>query len=124
MRMRIPRNERGVTLVLMVLFMALVLGMAALTIDYGMVKSEKAEAQRTVDAAALAGASSLIVSDPAYDKAKGARDTAGKYSELHTVGLKPVVPGEITTVPDLAANTVKVSWQRTGIHTWFANSFG
>ena len=118
------RDERGVTLVLMVLVMALILGMAALTIDYGMVKSEKAEAQRTVDAAALAGASSLIVADPAYDKAKGARDTAGKYAELHSVGLKPVVAGEITTVPDLAANTVKVSWQRTGIHTWFANSFG
>src|SRR2546425_935116 len=43
------RDERGVTLVLMVLVMALILGMAALTIDYGMVKSEKAEAQRTVD---------------------------------------------------------------------------
>src|SRR5207344_2221878 len=86
-------------------------------------KSEKAEAQRAVDAASLAGASSLIVADPAFDKAKGARDTAAKYAELHTVGMLPVTVGEITTVPDLTANTVKVTWQRSGIKTWFANSF-
>jgi len=124
MRTRLPRDERGVALVLMVLFTALVLGMAALTIDYGMVKSEKAEAQRAVDAAALAGASSLIVANPAYDKYQGAIDTAAKYALLHSVGVQPVVIDEVTTVPDLAANTVKVSWARTGIRTWFANSFG
>lgn len=124
MRRRVRGNERGVTLVLMVLFMSLILGMAALTIDYGMVKTEKAEAQRAVDAAALAGASSLIVSNPAYNKAQGAQDTASKYALLHTVGVLPVTAGEITVVPDLAANTVQVSWARSGIHTWFANSFG
>jgi Flp pilus assembly protein TadG len=124
MRRGLPRDERGVTLVLMVLVMALVLGMAALTIDYGMVKSEKAEAQRAVDASALAGASSLIVANPAYDKAQGARDTASKYALLHNVGLRPIVAAEVTIVPDLVANTVQVTWQRPGIHTWFASSFG
>ena len=99
MQSRLLGNERGVTLVIMVLVMALVLGMAALTIDYGMVKSQKAEAQRAVDAASLAGASSLIVADPAFDKAKGARDTAAKYALLHTVGMLPVTDGEITTLP-------------------------
>jgi hypothetical protein len=108
----------------MVLVMALVLGMAALTIDYGMVKSEKAEAQRVVDAAALAGASSLIVANPAFNKFQGALDTASKYALLHTVGLNQVAVGEITIVPDLAANTVQVTWARSGIRTWFANSFG
>jgi Flp pilus assembly protein TadG len=124
MRVRFPRDERGVTLVLMVLFTALVLGMAALTIDYGMVKSEKTEAQRAVDAAALAGASSLIVGNPAYDKYQGAIDTASKYALLHSVGLQPIVTAEVTVVPDLAAKTVEVSWARMGIRTWFANSFG
>jgi hypothetical protein len=108
----------------MVLFMALVLGMAALTIDYGMAKSEKAEGQRAVDAAALAGASSLIVANPAFDKYRGAIDTASKYALLHNVGLQPIVSGEVNVVPDLAANTVQVTWARTGIRTWFANSFG
>jgi Flp pilus assembly protein TadG len=121
--LQLPRNERGVTLVIMVLVMALVLGMAALTIDYGMVKSEKAEAQRAMDAAALAGASALIVSDPAFDKAQGARDRATEYALAHTVGLSSVSAGEITIVPDLVKNTVAVSWHRDGIRTWFANSF-
>ena len=49
MRTGLPRNERGVTLVIMVLVMALVLGMAALTIDYGMVKSETVEARRAME---------------------------------------------------------------------------
>ena len=124
MRTRLPRDERGVALVLMVLFMALILGMAALTIDYGMVKSEKAEAQRAVDAASLAGASSLIVANPAFDKYQGAIDTASKYALLHSVGVQPIVAGEVTIVPDLAAKTVQVSWARMGVHTWFANSFG
>ena len=121
MRTRLPRDERGVALVLMVLFTALVLGMAALTIDYGMIKSETTEAQRAVDAAALAGASSLIVANPAYDKYQGAIDTASKYALLHSVGVQPIVSGEVTIEPDLTANTVRVSWARMGIRTWFAN---
>jgi len=108
----------------MVLVMALVLGMAALTIDYGMVKSEKVEAQRAMDAAALAGASALIVSDPAFDKAQGARDRATQFAAAHTVGLTPVAADEIVIVPDLVKNTVAVSWRRDGIRMWFANSFG
>jgi len=122
--MRLPRNERGVTLVIMVLVMALVLGMAALTIDYGMLKSERAEAQRAMDAAALAGASALIVPDPSFDKDQGARDRATQYAIAHTVGLAPVAADEITIVPDLVKNTVQVSWRRDGIRMWFANSFG
>jgi hypothetical protein len=108
----------------MVLVMALVLGMAALTIDYGMLKTERAEAQRAMDAAALAGASALIVPDPAFDKAQGARDRATQYATAHTVGLTPVAADEITIVPDLVQNTVQVSWRRDGIRLWFANSFG
>ena len=49
---RSPRHgERGVTLVVMALMLTLALGMSALAIDYGMIKSAKAEAQRAMDAA-------------------------------------------------------------------------
>lgn len=58
------RGERGVTLVIMALLLSLVLGMSALAIDYGMIKSAKAEAQRAMDAAALAGAAAFLP-DPA-----------------------------------------------------------
>jgi len=37
--------------------------------------------------------------------------------------MLPVILTEVTTVPDLTNNTVKVTWQRSGIKTWFANSF-
>jgi hypothetical protein len=66
----------------------------------------------------------LIVADPAFDKAQGARDRATQYATAHTVGLSPVTAGEITIVPDLVKNTVQVSWRRDGIRMWFANSFG
>ena len=61
------RDERGVTLVLMALMVFLALGMSALVIDYGMIKATKAEAQRAMDAAALAGASAFLIADPDAD---------------------------------------------------------
>ncbi len=69
------RGERGVTLVLMALMLFLVMGMSALAVDYGMIKAAKAEAQRAMDSAALAGASAFIISDPMVDKSAVARGT-------------------------------------------------
>jgi Flp pilus assembly protein TadG len=118
------KEERGVTLVLMALMVFLALGMSALAIDYGMVKSIKAEAQRAMDAAALAGASVYIISDPSLDHFQAAKDTAWKYAQLHTVGKVQVLKDEVTPVPDLANNKITVSFARSGIKTWFANIFG
>src|SRR5438105_1420654 len=107
------RDERGVTLVVMALIVFMVLGMAALTIDHGMVKTEMTEAQRAMDAAALAGASSYMVSDPAFNKHQGAIDTAYKYALLHTVGGKPVLFAELDPPPvaDDANNKVTVTFR-------------
>ena len=69
-------GERGVTLVIMALTVFLTLGMAALAIDYGMVKSDIAEAQRAMDSAALAGASVYLNADPNLDHAQAAKDSA------------------------------------------------
>lgn len=117
-------HERGATLVLMAIALALSLGMAALAIDYGMIKAKRAEAQRAVDASALAGASVFLISDPVFNKSQGAVDTAMKYAVLHKVGLSDVDPTEITVTPDVPNTTVKVDFMRTGIRTWFANTFG
>lgn len=57
--MRTPKNERGQAIVLTVLFMAAVLGMAALVIDVGSWYHAKRQLQSTADAAALAGAQAL-----------------------------------------------------------------
>src|SRR5262249_41590649 len=121
---RLVGNERGVTLALMAVVMFLALGMGALAIDYGMVKSAKAEAQRAMDAAALAGGSALIISDPAVDKTAVARARAKEFAAKHTVrGVlidTTTGTGEVTVDVDLVNFTVKASWARSGMGLWFA----
>ena len=78
-------NERGATLVMMALMLFLALGMSALVVDFGMIKASKAEAQRAVDAAALAGASAFLIPDPTVDKAAAADSLARDYAKKHAV---------------------------------------
>src|SRR3954452_464617 len=85
------RGERGVTLVVMALMLTLALSMSALAIDYGMVKSAKAEAQRAMDAAALAGASVFTEPFPlGTDLEAIARQRTKEYAANHTVHRVPV----------------------------------
>jgi Flp pilus assembly protein TadG len=53
---RSPKGERGQALVVTTIFMTVVLGAAALTIDIGRMASNKRQIQNGADAAALAGA--------------------------------------------------------------------
>ncbi len=78
-------GERGVTLVMMALMLFLALGMSAMVVDYGMIKATKAEAQRAVDAAALAGASAFLIPDPTVDKSAEAEARAREYAKKHAV---------------------------------------
>src|SRR6185312_16106947 len=106
---RSPRHgERGVTLVVMALMLTLALGMSALAIDYGMVKSAKAEAQRAMDAAALAGASAFLVSDPDVDKDSIASARAHEYVKKHSVHRIPITDPEIRDSVDLPNTTITV----------------
>jgi hypothetical protein len=122
------RNERGVTLALMAVTVFLTLGMAAIAIDYGMIKTAKAEAQRAMDASALAGASALLISDPAVNIDSAAKSRAKEYASKHVVRGVPI--DTVTEVPsanvhvDLVDNKVKVDWSRAGIGLWFARMFG
>ena len=124
----VVRNERGVTLALMAVVVFLTLGMAALAIDYGMLKSAKAEAQRAMDAAALAGASALLIADPAVNKTDSAKSLALHFAAKHTVRNVGIDSTTETTrdsvTVDLVNNTVKVDWGRTGIGLWFGKMFG
>jgi Flp pilus assembly protein TadG len=118
------RNERGVTLVLMALMMFLILGMSALAVDYGMVKAAKAEAQRAMDAAALAGASAFLVPDPTTDYKALADERSHEFALKHTVRNVSITDPEIVDTVDLVAKTVKVDWYRGNLPLWFANIFG
>ena len=117
-------GERGVTLVMMALMMFLVLGMSALVVDYGMIKAAKAEAQRAMDAAALAGASAFLIPDPETDYVAIAKERAHEFAHKHAVRTVPITDGEDSVTVDLAEKTVKVDWYRSNLPLWFANVFG
>jgi Flp pilus assembly protein TadG len=121
---RARRDERGVTLVMMALMMFLILGMSALVVDYGMIKASKAEAQRAMDAAALAGASAFLIPDPETDYDAVARARAHDFAHKHSVRNVPITDGEDSVTVDLVARTVKVDWYRGNLPLWFANIFG
>src|SRR6476620_6945764 len=125
---RSPRHgERGVTLVVMALMLTLALGMSALAIDYGMIKSAKAEAQRAMDAAALAGASVFTEPFPPGTVLEPIADArAREYAAKHTVHRIPVDSSaeRLSVEVVLADHTVKASYNTPGIGLWFARRFG
>jgi Flp pilus assembly protein TadG len=118
------QNERGVTLILMALTIFLALGMSALAIDYGMIKAAKGEAQRAMDAAALAGASAFLVSDPDADIAGMAETRARDFAKKHDVHQTTITDPEVTVVVDVPNTTVTASYAGPPIPLWFARIFG
>jgi hypothetical protein len=124
------RNERGVTLALMALTVFLTLGMAALAIDYGMIKSAKAEAQRAMDSAALAGASAFLINDPNQPKTTIAIDRAKQYARQHVIHsvivdtLGACGTAEVCVTVDLANERVRADFARANIGLWFGSIFG
>jgi Flp pilus assembly protein TadG len=124
------RNERGVTLALMAVTMFLMLGMAALAIDYGMIKSAKAEGQRAMDSAALAGASAFLINDPTVNKTTEATKRAKDFARQHTVHSVLIDTtgacgvAEVCVTVDLAKEEVKADFARAGLNLWFARTFG
>lgn len=122
-------QERGVTLVLMALMLFLAMGMSALVIDYGMVKAAKAEGQRAMDAAALAGASVFLdPEDPLVVKAAVAEARAREYAAKHDVHRFPINSAAGAGFVDVTVNTdeekVTASYTSPPIPLWFAQLFG
>jgi Flp pilus assembly protein TadG len=99
------REERGQAVLVTVLFLAVLLGAVALTIDVGAWYREQRQAQATADAAALAGAQALPT-DPAR-----AMTLAAHYASVNGGGV-PVSGISIAT--GIRTNdTVKVDVART-----------
>jgi hypothetical protein len=108
----------------MALMVFLALGMSALAIDYGMIKAAKAEAQRAMDAAALAGASAFLILDPASDFSGIAEARAREFAKKHDVHRVMVTDPEVTINVDIPNKEVTASYQGGDIPLWFANTFG
>ncbi len=120
------RSKEGAALVIMTAGTVLVLSAAAISVDVGMMLTARAEAQRTADLSALAGASSLIALP---NQVVPAQDLAISFAAANLVQKTPVVllPGDV--VVDLVASTVTATVNRTAIRgnpvgTFFARVFG
>jgi hypothetical protein len=104
------------------------LSMAALAIDYGMVKTAKAEAQRAMDGAALAGASVFTEPSPTFPKSDSAKGRAKEVAAQHTVhrvAVDTITAHNLMQVQvDLVAQTVKASYTVPPMSLWFARRFG
>jgi hypothetical protein len=102
------------------------LSVVALAIDVGMLLTSRSEAQRAADAAAMAGAGSLI-GEP--DDAQRAEDFAIQFGESNNVSdqLASILPVDVDV--DLGNKRVTVRVRRqadrgNAVDTWFANVFG
>lgn len=119
------RNERGATIVLVALMLAALLGIAALAIDVGMLYNARAEAQRAADAAALAGAGSLVAG-PDEERARAIAIEFGGQNRVQG-DLVEVLDEDVEV--DLDSMSVRVTVRRTAsrgsaLATWFARAFG
>jgi Flp pilus assembly protein TadG len=119
-------NKRGTTMAFVALSMTALLSIVALAVDVGMLFNTRSEAQRAADAAALAGAGSLIVQPGDADRAHG---VATEYGERNTVygDLADLLAEDVDV--DLAQGRVTVTVSRlnsrgNSVPTWFARFFG
>jgi hypothetical protein len=139
MRMREVRNERGASIVIVAVSLFAMLGMAALAIDMGMLLKVRSDAQRTADAAALAGAGEFLNGDPIIMRFKAA-DSALTYAARNYVGWSYVdtagalasdsgtrrvinsPEAYVQAIPD--SQKVRVWVRRSATSTWFGNLLG
>lgn len=109
------RNERGQATVLTVVFLGVLLGMAALAIDVGTWYKQKRDMQAVADAAALAGAQALP-EDPS-----GATSLAIQYASTNGLTLSP---SDITFSDEITPHdTINVHASSTA-NGVFAKAFG
>src|SRR3954469_16765975 len=99
------KNERGQAVFITVLFLFVLMGCAALTLDVGMWYRAQRQAQATADAAALAGAQDLPTN------ATLAKSSAQLYADKNGGGVEP--GGIVVRTDFLADDTVSVGVART-----------
>ncbi len=134
--MRQRKNERGVVIMLVAVFMLFVVGaMAALSIDVATIYTARSEAQLAADGAALAGARALVTSGMTSDTTGGltpgaeiiAAAIATQVAQQNSVGGRLLKATEV--VVSFGGNpptnpTVIVKVQRTDLPTFFARIWG
>lgn len=94
-------NRRAVSFAMTAVSMVVLLGMASLTVDVGMMYRARAEAQAAADAAALAGAGKLLDSD----KLRGSSNMTTEISAARTVAAQTAALNDIiNSSPSLSSS--------------------
>ena len=120
------RDQHGATLVLVALGIIVFLGMVALAVDLGMALTARTESQRTADAAALAGAGSLITQPDDEDRA---RQWAIDYAAQNTVlgRIADMRPEDVDVLLDedkVRVRVYNVASRSNAIKTIFGRALG
>jgi Flp pilus assembly protein TadG len=113
--MKTHRSESGQSLVITVIFLTVLLGMAALVVDAGSWFRQHRELQATADAAALAGAQELPL------RVLDAKAAAQDFASRNTAGLANVDVDFDTSVEPFDTIRVRVEKPAPG---FFARIFG
>jgi len=94
-------NRRAVSFALTAISIVMLLGMASLTVDVGMLYRARSEAQASADAAAMAGAWKLLDND----KLKGTANMTAVISAARTAAIEMAARNKIiNTSPSLSAS--------------------
>ncbi len=107
------KSESGQSIVLFAVALIVVLGLAALVLDVGMVKLAESEMQNAADAAALAAVSNL-------PDITAATNTALVYGQLNGAEMSDII---VTTPYDGDSSKIEIVCQKTVDFT-FANALG
>jgi len=103
-------DRSGVALAFVAILLIIFIGMAALSIDLGMLLAARTEAQRVADAAALSGALSLLETPNDAALARGMAIDYAARNNIRKVSAE-VLPGDVDV--DLTQNRVRVRVLRT-----------
>ena len=123
----IVKSQDGVSLLTVAICMVVLLGMAALSIDVGMLYTAKGQAQNAADAGALAGAGALMLSTA---DATTARLVAESFAEKHeiireTVAVEPAADVDVDLVNQRVTVTVRrIQARGNAVPTFFAKILG
>jgi Flp pilus assembly protein TadG len=116
-------DEQGSVVVMVALSMTALIALLALGIDLGALFNARSEAQRTADAAALAGASAFLEYQQSQAVAV-AEDRAMEYATSNEIRNEIVTPEEVSVWVNLDSATVRAAIRRDNVSTWFARLVG
>lgn len=123
----ILKEERGVSMMLVAICMVVLLGMAALAIDVGMLYAAKAQAQNAADSGALAGAGALILTPTSATVPTNVAETFAEKHEIikQQVQIEPAADVQVDLVNMRVTVTARrIDARGNAVPTFFARILG